>query len=89
MKCASTGVFDAYFTQPCAVMFSELLPGVLHNIHFASGGKETDVIAFLLDHVFAHIPDPGWAAFAYSVSFTAVCFVPIWALYRRRVFLKV
>jgi len=72
-----------------AYMFSELLPGVLHNIHFTSGGKRTDVIAFVFDHVFAHIPDPGWAAFAYSVSFTAVCFVPIWVLFRRRVFLKI
>jgi hypothetical protein len=49
---------------------------------FMSGGKRTDVIAFVFDHVFARIPDPGWAAFAYSVSFTAVCFVPIWVLFR-------
>ena len=47
------------------------------------------MIAFVFEHVFAHIPDPGWAAFAYSVSFTAVCFVPVWMLYRRRIFLKV
>jgi predicted acyltransferase len=72
-----------------AYMFSELLPGVLHNIHFMSDGKRTNVIAFVFDHVFAHIPDPGWAAFAYSVSFTAVCFIPAWMLYRRRIFLKV
>ena len=72
-----------------AYMFSELLPGVLHNIHFMSGGKRTDVIAFAFDHVFARIPDPGWAAFAYSVSFTAVCFIPVRALDRRRIFLKV
>jgi predicted acyltransferase len=72
-----------------AYMFSELLPGVLHNIHFISGGTRTDVIGLVIDHGFAHIPDPGWAAFAYSVSFTAVCFVPVWMMYRRRIFLKV
>jgi predicted acyltransferase len=72
-----------------AYMFSELLPGVLQNIHFTSGGTRTDVINFLFDHVFARIPDPGWAAFAYAVSFTAVCFVPAWLLYRRGIFLKV
>jgi predicted acyltransferase len=72
-----------------AYMFSELLEKTLHNVHFVSGGKRTDVLAFVFDHVFGHIPDPGWAAFAYSVSYTAVCFVPVWALYRRRVFLKV
>ncbi len=71
-----------------AYMFSELLPGVLHNVLLMYDGKRTDVIAFVSDHVFAHIPDPGWAALAYSVSFTAVCFIPVWLLYRRRVFLK-
>src|SRR3954468_22989243 len=39
-----------------AYMFSELLPGVLLNVHFVSGGKRTDVIAFVFDRVFAHIP---------------------------------
>jgi predicted acyltransferase len=72
-----------------AYMFSELLPGVLLNIHFDFAGQRTDVIAFLLDHVFARIPNPGWAALAYSISFTAVCFVPVWMMYRRRIFLKV
>jgi len=72
-----------------AYMFSELLPGVLGNLHVASAGTQTDVITFLSEHVFARIPDRGWAAFAYSVSFTAVCFVPVWLLYRRRIFLKV
>jgi predicted acyltransferase len=72
-----------------AYMFSELLPGVLHLVRFISGGKWTDVITFVFNDVFARIPDPGWAAFAYSVSFTAVCFVPVWLLYRRRIFLKV
>jgi predicted acyltransferase len=72
-----------------AYMFSELLPGVLHNIHFTAGGEWTDPIAFALTHVYARIPDPGWAAFAYAVSFTAISFVPVWLLYRRRIFLKV
>ncbi len=72
-----------------AYMFSELLPGVLQNIHFSDGRRRTEVIGYAIDHVFARIPDPGWAAFAYSVSFLAVCFVPIWMLYRRRLFLKI
>jgi predicted acyltransferase len=72
-----------------AYMFSELLPGVLFNLPFTSAGTRTDVLTFLGEHVFARIPDPGWAAFAYSLSFTAVCFVPVWFLYRRRIFLKV
>jgi predicted acyltransferase len=72
-----------------AYMFSELLPGVLVNLRVAVAGAPTNVIAFLGEHVFARIGDPGWAAFAYSISFTAVCFVPVWLLYRNRIFLKV
>lgn len=72
-----------------AYMFSELLTSTLSSIHLIAGGRRTDVIAYLSDHVFALIADPGWAAFAYSVSFTAVCFIPVWLLYRRRIFLKV
>jgi hypothetical protein len=62
---------------------------VLLNAHVTAGGTRTDIISFVLARVFAYIPDAGWAAFAYSVSFTAVCFVPVWLLYRRRIFLKV
>jgi predicted acyltransferase len=72
-----------------AYMFSELLPGVLYNLPVTSGGARTNVIAYVAEHVFARIPDPAWAAFAYSFSFTAVCFVPVWLLYRRRIFLRV
>jgi predicted acyltransferase len=72
-----------------AYMFSELLPGALGSIHFTAGGRRTDVLAWLFTHIFAHIPDPGWAAFAYSATFTAVCFLPVWFLYRKKIFVKV
>jgi len=73
-----------------AYMFSELTPGILYMISFNSGGgKRIDLVHWLVQHTFAHIPDRGWAAFAYSVSFTAFCFIPIWILYRKKIFLKI
>ncbi len=72
-----------------AYMFSELLASALSNIRFTAAGHPTNFVAWTFAHTFAHIPNPGWAAFAYSVSFTAVCFVPVWILYRKRIFLKV
>jgi predicted acyltransferase len=72
-----------------AYMFSELLPGALNEIHFTAGGQRTGVLGWVFKASFAHIPDPGWAAFAYSVSFLAVCFVPVWVLYRKKIFVKV
>jgi predicted acyltransferase len=72
-----------------AYMFSELVPGILYNINFTAGGRKWDVLSWFFEHSFAHIPDPGWAAFAYSVFVAGFCFVPVWMLYRKRIFLKV
>ncbi|MDR3677179.1 MAG: heparan-alpha-glucosaminide N-acetyltransferase domain-containing protein [Acidobacteriota bacterium] len=72
-----------------AYMFSELLPSGLGELRFMADGRRTDVLGWLFRHTFAHIPDPGWAAFTYSVSFLAVCFVPVWVLYRKKIFVKV
>ena len=73
-----------------AYMFSELSPGILENIHVTSeSGARTSLISWIAMHTVAHIPNPGWAAFSYSVSFTAFCFIPVWILYRRKIFLKI
>jgi predicted acyltransferase len=71
-----------------AYMFSELLASTLGNINFTVHGKQTNVPPWLFNHIFANIPDPGCAAFAWSVSYLAVCFVPVWLLYRKRIFIK-
>jgi len=73
-----------------AYMFSELLASTIDVVKVsASPGVHESVQGFVFAHVFAHIPDAGWAAFAYSVSFTAVCFVPVWVLYKKKIFVKV
>lgn len=72
-----------------AYMVSELLPGTLAFIRFHSQGRPSSPLWFLRLQLAASIPDPGWAAFAYSVSFTAICFLPVWFLYRKKIFLKV
>jgi predicted acyltransferase len=87
------------WTYPCLVfgsnaiaayMFSELMPGILGNIHLPNpDGTPGNLTGWIFNHVFAHIPDPGWAAFGYSFSFTAFCFIPVLILYRKKIFLKV
>jgi predicted acyltransferase len=72
-----------------AYMVSELLPGVLDNIAIHSGGRARALGAILSAPIFAHVHNSGWAAFTYSASFTAVCFVPVWLLYRKKIFVKV
>ena len=72
-----------------AYMISELLPGLLELFAFRSGGRRLTALAWTRIHVFGQIPNPGWACFAYSFWYMAMCFIPVWILYRKRIFLKV
>ena len=72
-----------------AYMISELLGTALEMIHFTSGGRQTDALHSIYFHLFMHVGDPGWRAFLYSIVYTAVCFVPVWMLYRKRIFIKI
>jgi predicted acyltransferase len=73
-----------------AYMFSELSQSTLQNIQVSGeSGARTALASWIAMHTVAHIPDPGWAAFGYSVFFTMFCFIPVWILYRRKIFLKI
>jgi predicted acyltransferase len=72
-----------------AYMFSEIVPGLLERIEFMDGGRKTDLPSWLANHVFIHMPTPGWAAFAFSFFTLAYCFIPVWILYRKKIFVKV
>ena len=73
-----------------AYMFSELVPGILYTINVTdSAGHRESLNGAIFKQFFAPIPNPHWAAFAYSVSFMAFCFIPVWILYRKKIFLKV
>jgi predicted acyltransferase len=72
-----------------AYMVSELLVGALEEVQFKSGGRVVNPLYYANHHFFVWITDPGWRAFAYSVSYTFVCFIPVWVLYRKKIFLKV
>jgi predicted acyltransferase len=73
-----------------AYMFSELLASTLWIVAIATTHQRHEALqAYVFTSTFAQIPDPGWAAFAYSVSFLAVCFIPVWVLYRKKIFVKV
>jgi len=72
-----------------AYMFSELVPGLLDRVEFVAGGKRTSPMGWMADHVFVHLPTPGLAAFAFSVFTLAYCFIPVWIMYRNKIFVKV
>ena len=72
-----------------AYIISELLGTALSLVRFTSDGHRDDALSVVYMHVFDPIGDPGWRALAFSVSYTAVCFLPMWALYRKKIFVKV
>jgi predicted acyltransferase len=72
-----------------AYLFSELAPGILYNIKIGGPGQGQNLVGWGVNHSLAHIPYAGWAAFAFSISFAAFCFIPVWILYRKKIFLKV
>jgi predicted acyltransferase len=72
-----------------AYMISELLPGIMGIFRFTENGHAESLEGLIFHHVNAQIPDPGWAAFSWSVMFAVVCFIPVWILYKKKIFLKV
>ncbi len=59
-----------------AYVISELLGGTF-------GWKER---AF--QHVFAHVGTPAFGSLLYSLAIVGACFLPVWWMYRKRIFLK-
>jgi predicted acyltransferase len=74
-----------------AYMVSELMDGCveLTHLHINYLGKMVDPIYFWNLKLLAWIPNPGWGAFAFSVSYALLCSIPVWLLYRKKIFLKV
>jgi predicted acyltransferase len=69
-----------------AYVFSELLAGALDNIHMGSGGN---LQQWLYHAILSAVPDAAFASLLYSLGFVAVCWLPAFALYRRRIFIKI
>lgn len=69
-------------------MFSELFPSAFENIHVMENGRPMGLLPWAYRHTLAQIPDPGWAAFSYSLSIALICFIPAVILYRKKIFIK-
>ena len=69
-----------------AYMFSELLALVLWNVRV--GGTET-LWKWIYDRSFAIIQPSGVGSLVYSLVYTGVCWLATYALWKRRIFLRV
>ncbi|HVN94338.1 MAG TPA: heparan-alpha-glucosaminide N-acetyltransferase domain-containing protein [Terracidiphilus sp.] len=72
-----------------AYIIGDLLEGAIGLLPFTANGHRYDAFSYIYDHIFAHIGNPGSRALAYSLFYATICFLPVWALYRRKIFVKV
>jgi predicted acyltransferase len=69
-----------------AYVLSELLPGIFENIHVRPGVSFLHWCYLGILHV---VPDPAFASLLYSFAYAAVCWIPMYVLYRKRIFIKI
>ena len=69
-----------------AYVFSELLAAAIGNMHLRSG---VNVQQWIYRAILSAVPNPAFASLLYSLAFVAVCWITVYALYRRRIFIKI
>lgn len=69
-----------------AYVFSELLASAIGNIFVR---PRVNVHQWLYLGILSGVPDASFASLLYSLGFVAVCWLPVYWLYRRRIFIKV
>jgi predicted acyltransferase len=71
-----------------AYVLSELLAIVGYSYPTMHDGKLMSWQQFVYSEFFAKLP-PAWGSLAFSLLFVLVCFVPVWVMYRNKIFVKV
>jgi predicted acyltransferase len=72
-----------------AYVFSELLAGALNTIPAHDGSRLTSLQAVIYQRFFFPLVNPSFGSLLYSISFVLVCFVPVWLMYRKKIFIKI
>jgi predicted acyltransferase len=72
-----------------AYVFSELLAGTLDTIRVHNGARTTDLQQFIYQKWFFPLVNPSFGSLLYAIVFVLVCFVPVWLLYRKKIFIKI
>lgn len=67
-------------------VLSELLQSTISSIHLHPG---LNVQQWLYRSILALVSNPALASLLYSLAFVAVCWIPMFVLYRKRVFIKI
>lgn len=85
-RCVWTRPFVIFGMNAIAVyVFAELLAHALGRITVGRANLQD----FVFLHSFSHVGSPAFASLLYSLAYVAVCFLPAWWMYRKKIFLKV
>jgi predicted acyltransferase len=69
-----------------AYVFSELLASAISNIHPRTG---VNLQQWIYGTILSAVPNPAFASLLYSLAFVAVCWLAVYPLYRRKIFIKI
>lgn len=72
-----------------AYVLAEIMAILLINIHVHMGPRTVTLWEYLYQTVFGAVPSRELGSLLYSVVFVCLCWLPIYAMYRKRIFLKV
>ncbi len=72
-----------------AYVISELLSEILTSITLQNRGTTITAAAWIYLHLFSHGRSTELTSLAFAIVFTAVCFLPNWLLWHRRIYVKI
>jgi len=72
-----------------AYVLADLVSGLLYRVDVHSGRRAVSLQYLLSRTLFGGLPSRPLASLAYSVMFVFICWLPIYGMYRKRIFLKV
>jgi predicted acyltransferase len=70
-------------------VIAEVLAAVLFLVRVHVGGRAYTLQDFIFQRVFSSVNPQPLAALLYALAFATICFLPIWWMYRKGIFLKV
>jgi predicted acyltransferase len=71
-----------------AYVVADLLAIGSLDIHWRAGAKRVSLHGYIYSHFFATLAQPKNASLLFAVFFVVACYLPIWLLYRRRIFIR-
>ncbi len=72
-----------------AYVISGLWGKIFNYVHIQDRGRITSPLGWTYNHVFAHWGSTANTSLAFAIFYVVLCFLPVWVLWRRGIFLRV